>query len=137
MMAPCQRWQAALWVAAIGSLAWASIALGTEAAASGVRGHVSSSPTCPVERVPREPNCAPRGFVAHLLIYRDADRRLVKRATTAKDGRFRVQLRPGRYWLAARPISGASLPRCDEPARVTVQAGRYASIRINCDSGMR
>jgi hypothetical protein len=110
---------------------------GAGAAGSGIRGRVTSSPTCPVERVPPDPGCAPRGFAARLRIFRLADGHTVKRLTSGDDGRFTASLRPGRYGVAARPATGASLPRCGGAVKATVRAAHYTRVAIGCDSGIR
>src|SRR3954466_7421008 len=78
---------------------------------SGIRGGVVASPTCPVERDPPDPQCAPRGFAARVRIYRLSNQHTVAVIRTRDDGRFSAPLRPGRYGLTARPAAGGSLPR--------------------------
>src|SRR3954471_15432569 len=80
-------------------------------AGSGIRVRVVSSPTCPVERIPPDPMCAPRPFPASVRVVRVSDHRTVARLHTGADGRAVVALRAGRYRLVARPESGAQLPR--------------------------
>jgi len=98
---------------------------------------VTAGPTCPVERNPPDPNCAPRGFAARVRITRVSDGRVVKRLTTGSDGRFTVRLRPARYRVNAAPASGGQLPRCPGPVKATVRRGRYARVTIDCDTGIR
>jgi hypothetical protein len=107
------------------------------ASGSGIRGRVTASPTCPVETVPPQPGCEPRGFKARVRIVRLSDHHVVARIVTAGDGRFRVRLRAARYSVSAVPANGASLPRCPKPVRATVRRGRYAPVAIDCDSGIR
>jgi hypothetical protein len=123
----------ALLVAAA-ALTAASAAL---ASGSGIRGRVTSSPTCPVQRYPPDPGCAPRGVKARVSVRRSSDRRVVARFTTRSDGRFSVRLRAGRYLVSVRPAAGALLPRCPGERAVRVRSGSYARIAIDCDSGIR
>ena len=102
---------------------------------SGVRGDVKTSPTCPVERVPPEPGCAPRGYATTILIRRAATGKLVKKAHSSGDGRFKVRLRPGRYVVEPQSGSGG-LPRCASQ-HVKVKAHRFAKLHLECDSGIR
>lgn len=102
---------------------------------SGIRGRVTSSPTCPVETIPPQPQCAPRGFRARVTITRNGV--AVKRLTTAADGRFSVVLGAGRYRVAARPASSTALPRCPAAIRAKVTRGRFTRVAIDCDSGIR
>jgi hypothetical protein len=125
-------------VVATVAFVWAlAVMPSAEAGGNGIRGRATSSPTCPVETIPPDPSCAPRGFAARVRIYRRSDRRTVKRLTTGDDGRFTVRLRPGRYGVVARPASGASLPRCDGLVHATVRAGHFTRVAIDCDSGIR
>lgn len=104
---------------------------------TGISGRVTSSPTCPVERYPPDPQCAPRGFRARIRVVRSSDSKVVARLTTGSDGRFRVTLRAGRYRVLARPASGASLPRCPGPRAARVTRSGYTRVAISCDSGIR
>jgi hypothetical protein len=85
--------------------------------------------------MPPQPQCAPRGFRARVRITRDGT--VVKRLTTAADGRFSVTLRAGSYKVLARPASGGSLPRCPAAQAVKVRSGRFSRVAIDCDSGIR
>ena len=106
-------------------------------AGSGLRIRVVSSPTCPVERVPPDPMCAPRPFAASVRVHRASDNRTVARLHTGADGRSSVNLRAGRYSLVVRPESGSRLPHCPRTVRATVRSGRFAHVTVDCDSGIR
>lgn len=122
---------------ALAALLAASIVASADGSGSGIRVRVVSSPTCPVERVPPDPACAPRPFAARVRVYRLSDRHTVARLHTGADGRSTLRLRPGRYAMTAVPESGARLPSCPRGVRATVHTGRYATITIDCDSGIR
>src|SRR5689334_18528291 len=104
---------------------------------TGISGRATASPTCPVERYPPDPQCAPHGFRARIRVVRSADGRVVARLTTKSDGRFRIALRAGRYRVLARPASGASLPRCPGPRAARVGRSGYTHVAIDCDTGIR
>src|SRR3954447_5198934 len=104
---------------------------------TGIRGHATSSPTCPVETMPPQPGCAPRGFKARVRVTRVSDGKLVSRVTTASDGRFRIALRPGRYRVLVRPANGGRLPRCPGAKAAKVGRSGYTRVAIECDSGIR
>jgi hypothetical protein len=104
---------------------------------SGIHGRVVASPTCPVERVPPDPRCAPRGLSAIVRIYRLRDHRTVARLHTSRTGYFRARLNHGRYGASARPATGRSLPRCPPQVNAVVHTGRYTRVTINCDTGIR
>jgi hypothetical protein len=122
-----------LLAAGDGALAQAS----RSASSSGIRGRVLEGPTCPVERVPSEPRCAPRPLVATLHIRRIGSQRLAKSVRSQRDGRFRVSLAPGAYVVRPLPVSSSFLPRPPSPFRVEVRSGRFAVVTITYDTGIR
>ena len=105
--------------------------------ASGLTGRVVAGPTCPVERVPPDPRCAPRPLAATLRITRADGRGPVVVAHSRADGRFRVRLAPGGYVIAAQARRGSPFPRPPAPLRARVHAGRYAAVTITYDTGIR
>jgi hypothetical protein len=117
-------------------LVLAAVAADASGAGSGIRGRVTSSPTCPVQRTPPDPACAPRGFAARVRIVRVSDGRVVARLGASGDGRFSVALAPGRYRVTASAASG-SPPTCPSAVNSTVRSGRYTRVAIDCDSGIR
>ena len=64
----------------------------------------------------------------------DASGRTVISSISAADGRFRVSLAPGTYTLLAR---GPNQPQLLRPVAVSVEAGRYADLRLFLDTGIR
>ncbi len=101
---------------------------------SGVRGRVMLGPTCPVERIPPDPNCADKPYETLVAIFRSSD--LVHAfalMSSDADGNFSVSLPPGDYVLGA---GESNLPRCDHP-QVKVEPGEYTSVNISCDTGIR
>lgn len=111
----------------------ASTASGT--GSEGLHIRVTAGPTCPVERYPPDPQCAPRAVDAKIRIEARASGRTAARVRTGSDGRATVRLHPGRYRLVTRPTS-APFPRC--PATDAFVAGdRYRTVRVACDSGIR
>jgi hypothetical protein len=117
-------------------LVLAAAAADATGAGSGIRGRVTSSPTCPVERTPPDPACAPRGFAARVRIERVSDGNVAARVRAGSDGRFSVALAPGRYRVIARSATG-QLPTCPNAVKATVRSGRYTRVAIDCDSGIR
>jgi hypothetical protein len=113
------------------------VAVAADASGTGISGRVTSSPTCPVETMPPQPGCAPRGFKARVRVTRASDGKVVSRVTTGSDGRFRITLRPGRYRVLARPASGAKLPSCPNAKAARVSRSGYTRVAIDCDSGIR
>jgi hypothetical protein len=59
------------------------------------------------------------------------------RVRSGTDGRFRVHLVPATYAVEALPQGSSPLPRPPSARRVVVHAGRFTSITISYDSGIR
>ena len=100
---------------------------------SGVRGRVFIGPLCPVvqEGVP----CPDAPFDASIRIRRGSGK-AVMTVRSGKDGRFRVNLAPGRYVLEPlSPNEGA--PPYAAPAAVRVRAHAFTRVTISYDSGIR
>jgi hypothetical protein len=98
---------------------------------SGVQGEVRLGPVNPVEQ-PGVPNDRP--YIADLRIKRTSDGKLVAETTSAADGSFRVPLASGDYIL--EPVNGEPLPIA-QPQEFTVAPGRFTTVRVDYDSGIR
>lgn len=98
---------------------------------SGVQGEVRIGPVNPVEQ-PGVQNDAP--YAATLRIRRASDGKVVAETTSAADGSFRVALAPGDYVL--EPVNGDPLPTA-QPQDLTVAPGRFTTVRVDYDSGIR
>jgi hypothetical protein len=107
----------------------------TAAPASGIQGRAVAGPTCPVETVPPDPNCAPRPVAGAVLVVRDMSGREVARAATAADGSYLVALPPGTYSVDPQQIEG--LLTKAETATVEVLAGEFAQLDWAYDTGIR
>src|SRR3989344_2428627 len=100
---------------------------------SGIRGTVMMGPTCPVERMPPDPQCADKPVKTNVSIYRASDTsRSVAVLASAEDGTFEVSLPPGEYVVMAGPY-GVPYPRCSD-TRATVGPSSYTQITVSCDS---
>jgi hypothetical protein len=115
----------------------ASGAASARAPSSGIAGRVVAGPTCPVETVPPQPNCAPRPLAVTLRIRRVGSKDRSTSAHSGADGRFRVRLSPGTYVVQGLPLAGSPLPRPPGPLRVQVRARRFTNISITYDTGIR
>lgn len=101
---------------------------------SGVRGSVTLSPTCPVERMPPDPMCAPKPYATAVTVYRVGSKTPFLLGNSNASGAFEFSLAPGLYTLVAK--GGQVLPRCSE-VFVNVLPKTYASTTISCDTGIR
>jgi hypothetical protein len=125
-----------VWVA----LLWSAVACGSasgRAISSGIAGRVVAGPTCPVERVPPDPQCAPRPLAAPLRIRRADGSGSGRVVHSNADGRFRVPLGPGRYKIVPLPRNGSPFPRPPQPITLTVRASHYTWVTITYDTGIR
>lgn len=99
-----------------------------------VHGQVLLGPTCPVERIPPDPACAPKPYRTTINVLRAPSIASYKKVTTDNLGRFTISLAPGVYILRAR---GASIyPRCID-LKIKVVAKKSQIAEINCDTGIR
>lgn len=112
-----------------------SLALGCGAssasqAPSGLTGRVLIGPTCPVQRAGER--CV-QPYRAQIVVFRSRDRHRVTSFRSGAEGRFRIDLAPGRYMLAA---AKPGLPRLT-PVYATVHAGRFTNLTLVFDTGIR
>lgn len=99
-----------------------------------VSGTVTLSPTCPVERIPPDPNCAPKPYSTPIDIMKSGSTVILKTIHSDEKGMFGVELNSGSYVLQAR--GGNVLPRCGEIS-VEVKSGQNINTEISCDTGIR
>ncbi|MEK7554945.1 MAG: hypothetical protein AAB518_03110 [Patescibacteria group bacterium] len=99
-----------------------------------VRGIVLLGPICPVERIPPDPNCAPKPYQVSIDIYQIRGGYPLKRIETESDGTFSVTLAPGEYEF--RPAGETPFPICDRES-VRVDSGLTSEIKLLCDTGIR
>ncbi len=101
---------------------------------SGASGVVTLSPTCPVERIPPDPNCAPKFYSTTINVMKKGSSLIIKTTKSDTNGKFSVELTPGSYILQAQ--GGTVMPRCPETS-VIVESGKYTNTEISCDTGIR
>lgn len=111
-----------------------SVSLVATISKSKISGRVTISPTCPVERIPPDPKCAPKGFETTVSVTQGSKSIILSEAKTDKNGNYVLELDPGEYTLNI--FHGKILPSC-LPVDVVVNVGKNQKIDINCDSGIR
>ena len=99
---------------------------------SGLEGLVTVGPQCPVVR---EGESCPDLPYAAMLELRQAGKLMVRFQSDAQ-GKFRVAVRPGSYSLEPKSPVGQFLPAAG-PQTVTVLEGKFSSIAVMYDSGIR
>ncbi|HEX6008571.1 MAG TPA: carboxypeptidase-like regulatory domain-containing protein [Actinomycetota bacterium] len=106
---------------------------GDEALSSGVRGQVLLGPTCPVVQ---EGNPCPDEPLGGVEVRALAAGGAIAEATSGEDGRFELELPPGRYMLEA-VVDPDGPGMFAKPVAVTVTAGAFVEVVVPVDSGIR
>ncbi len=101
---------------------------------SGVKGTILLGPTCPVERIPPDPNCAPKPYATSITVYRSGSKLPYIIGNSNTDGAFQLTLPVGSYMLNAGGTK--ILPRCSEVS-VTIPPNAFITQDISCDTGIR
>ena len=101
---------------------------------SGIEGQVLIGPMCPV--VQQGTPCPDKPYQATIVIW-NADRtKEIVTIRTKSDGRFRVPLAPGDYYIDPQPPDSGG-PPTPIPQTVTVPPDRFVQITVQYDSGIR
>ena len=103
-------------------------------ATSGIEGQVLIGPMCPV--VQEGTPCPDEPYQATIVIW-NADRtKEVVTIETKSDGRFRVPLTPGEYYIDPQPPESGG-PPTPIPQTVTVPPDSFLQVTVQYDSGIR
>ena len=109
----------------------AALAAGCAAGSSGgISGTVLAGPACPGPARVGSP-CPDRPVAMQLVFLKNGAQVAV--ATSGSDGRFRVDLAPGRYVIRG---AGGGLPAVRE-VTVDVLPDRYVEVTVSADTGIR
>jgi hypothetical protein len=101
---------------------------------AGLEGLVLIGPACPV--IGKDTPCPDEPYQAILVVTESGTGRKVATVQSGPDGLFRVEIPPGEYLLEPQsPNPGA--PPFAEPQTVTVEAGRFTSVQVLYESGIR
>lgn len=98
-----------------------------------IKGLVTLSPICPVERMPPEPQCAPKPYQTKIEAFSADGSKLIGSTQTGSDGSFTIALPFGNYTIQAG--GGTIHPSCS-PVAVHLQTAT-TSVDISCDTGIR
>jgi len=112
------------------------LALGEEAlGTAGIEGQVFLGPMCPVVQIGLP--CPDQPFQATIIIWNAERTTRIRTVTTDQEGRFRVPLNPGDYYLDPQPTEpGQPLP-APIPQTVTVLPDQFVQITVEYDTGIR
>jgi len=98
---------------------------------SGIEGQVLIGPVCPVAQPGND--CPDQPYQATLTV-NNLEGKRITHVQTDERGLFKVPLTPGSYIL--HPESPNTLPLANEQI-VTVESGRFTTVTVNYDSGIR
>jgi len=103
---------------------------------SGIIGTVYVGPSCPVMRMPPNPDCADQPYVTTVRVFAVGGPRnaLFSEVKTDKEGKYRMVLPPGDYIL--RADGGDPFPSCEEK-NITVGPDTIDEENLLCDTGIR
>ena len=101
-----------------------------------ISGTVTTSPTCPVERIPPDPGCVPRPYTTSINIREEGKQTILKTIQSNNLGVFQTNLPAGSYELDAITANGSILPRCNK-ITVQVKSSQTTTADISCDTGIR
>ena len=97
-------------------------------------GSVTLGPTCPVERIPPDPACAPKAYQTNIEVRRPGETAIVASTRTDEKGTFKFTLPPGTYQVEAK--GGNPFPNCSG-STIVLTKGAFKSIELSCDTGIR
>jgi hypothetical protein len=103
---------------------------------SGIKGVVLLGPTCPVERIPPDPQCADKPYKTSLVATTTSQPQTMKEFNSDASGKFSVVLPPGEY-IINQSNKASMLPRCSSQSSVQVEKNKYTDITLHCDTGIR
>jgi len=109
------------------------IVVEVEVQTSGISGHVSVGPSCPVVGLGIECDDSPYQGIVDFVV-NDPERELIVRVSTDENGVFSTAIPAGSYVVLIQ--TEGPFPRCPEE-EVIVEEGSMADIAIVCDSGIR
>jgi len=101
---------------------------------SGIEGQVLIGPMCPV--VQEGTPCPDKPYQATIVVWNAERTKKVQTFETDGEGRFRVPLAPGDYYIDPQPPDTGG-PPTPIPQTVPVPAGRFLQVMIEYDSGIR
>lgn len=95
----------------------------------------TAGPTCPVERIPPDRECAPRVVPGAVVVVRDATGAEVARVTLDAGGFAFLELPAGAYQVEGLAVT--DLMGAPAPAAVTVVAGASTAVALGYETGIR
>ena len=104
-------------------------------AGPGIQITATAGPTCPVEKVPPDPACAPKPVAGATVVVQDAQGNEMATVVTDPSGVVFVPVAAGVY--VVRGVDTGTMPTAPEPQKVVVEAGQVAEVALAYDTGIR
>jgi hypothetical protein len=101
---------------------------------SGIEGTVMIGPSCPVQRI-NDPSCDDRPYQG-IIHVNTSNGVWVKQFQADQQGKFKIELEPGKYTIDPQTPMDNILPRASSQD-VTVVSGVFTTVNIQYDSGLR
>jgi hypothetical protein len=118
-----------LTTAVVAMLFLVSASSSTETGKSGITGVVEQMG----HPGPSRPNDPPQYYSGPLEVMRVSDGQLAGKTTSDESGKFTITLAPGKYFITQSDRSYSRIH--SEP--ITVEKGKFTSVKISADNGMR
>ena len=103
---------------------------------SGIQGKISLGPTCPVEHIPPDPNCADKPYQATVIVKTTDSQKEITRFKSDASGNFKINLSPGTYLLQPINNNNSRYP-IGSSQTVTVLSNKFITVNLSFDSGIR
>lgn len=101
---------------------------------SGITGKIFIGPTCPVVRTEIEKECQDKPYKATVVVKTQDSSREITRFHSDSEGNFKVELKPGNYFLTSG--ENVQLPLL-KPVSVEVKENKWTEVNLSFDSGIR
>jgi hypothetical protein len=96
---------------------------------------LTAGPTCPVEQVPADPDCAPRAAEGAEVVVLDAAGEEIAREIADADGMVSIDLPGGAYFVEAEPVE--ALMGTPEAQAFAFLGGDQTDLLFTYDTGIR
>jgi hypothetical protein len=103
---------------------------------SGLSGTVLLGPTCPVQRIPPDPQCADRPYATTLVLTSADQSRVITTFSSTASGTFSIPVAPGDYVIRSAAATNIH-PYCATTNTIHVSSGTFAKVTVQCDTGIR
>jgi hypothetical protein len=101
---------------------------------SGINGTIMATGNCPGPQRKDDNSCGPRPYQGPLAVKLSSDQKVVATASSDRDGKFRVVVPPGKYFITQAGESKYPIIHSDE---IVVEKHKFTTVKLTADLGMR